>query len=1635
MAGNGDTIVIDITTEYKDNTDSGLEKASKRADKFTESMVKAKKQVEALKKTDATIDLKANDQATATIEKTKRALKTLTGANGSVTLRANDKATAEILKAQAAIKKLHGTTASPKISLIDKATAGLTKVTGKINTIAGKTFSFTAAVVDKVTAPLRGMVNYATSLKGIMTGVFTAIAANAAILNPVEFADKMTTANIGFETKLGSTDAANSFMGDIEKFAIKTPFETSDLIDTSQRMLAMNWDPAKILADLEKIGNASAATGKGAEGVDRISTALSQMRMKGKVSAEEMLQLTEVGVNGWKYLADSVGVTIPEVQKMTEDGLIPVEDAINGIIGGMGEFDGMMEKTANKTVAGLKSQIKDTFDTKLVLNWGKGLQTGGIAALSSINEWIGKNADKIQVWGEKLKTIGTDLSTAAGNIAKGALDGLDTALNRTDFDSADLLGKTQIVWEEVIAKPLEQWWNSGGEARVQKIFSGVVKTIGDVITEGIPMALNAVFSNGVTGTLATVYGLKMGSDFVSGFTKSTGAMKIVELTVTHLGEAMVLSKAGFSALAGEASLLFKTFTVLTGPVGLAIGAIALLTIGIADSIKKQKEQKEGLLKLGDAYTTSVKNMEDATKSYDENAQKLKDNTDLVKNYRDITNGINSGAFEGDDLNGKLEEQASTLQKLKDLYPEAFGANISVEESLGKIDQMIIKEQEYQTLLKERAQIEMETAKYELIAKLPDLEKQKIDLQAQVADQEIEVAAKLKFKEDASTAFGKLGQYNTLDVNARANFDTADIQNTLTEVTKGIIPNLKPEMQAEAASLVGSINSDLDKGVTISPKKMAELGELAGHAFDGLSEETTKLDGLKSQLETTTSNINIAKGATGDLAKTTDTLKSSAEGVGSQLETNKTTADTTSAAVTDTLKSAQDTETSAQNAQAAAAQAVTDTQTAQTNADGLQGKIDTAKASLGELSGAMGELDTGGFSEKLTGLIGITDTTLETIRSTIETKSGEASTQAQAKFTELGTFVDNMAPEFYKYGQAMMQELVSGIDSMKSNAGGEIDEVVGIMLEKFRTGLGIHSPSTILREIGRFAMKGLMLGLGGEDLAAFCNRIVEDIKSAFDQGGFNLKVGTEFIGSGAAEFFKSIGVGGATVEGLVKPVDGMVTDGFGWRTHPITGQQQFHSGIDIGASEGTPVLAAGAGEVVQAGWNGGYGNSVTLDHGNGLETLYGHLSQVLVQVGQMVSQLEKIGLVGSTGNSTGPHLHFEISQGGSVIDPGAIWGYARGTRNATAGVHWVGENGPELIGFEGGEAVLNAYQSKEFTRSGPNITHETKVASGENTGLAEIIDLSTWKAENLRDTGSDMVNEFKEGIISMKDPVIQVVNDFTDAVMKEIQEALDASKLTTGTGTGGTGGDWQNMDAAGWIKEAMAITGVTGDDNFNHLMEIAQNESSFDPNAINDWDSNAMAGTPSMGLMQTIQSTFDAYAGAGKDIWNPIDNAVAAINYMIDTYGSVLNTGTHGYATGIHSAPSGPAWVGENGPELMNFRGGESVINSDESTKIVDIQKSRMMRDYSFKGSNKPAPVVYDQETITNTRSGNGTPIVVNIGGMGGVHVNVDGEGSSDPEKITAAVQAQMPAMANEVARNISKYLNEFNSGAPKKIAN
>lgn len=124
-------------------------------------------------------------------------------------------------------------------------------------------------------------------------------------------------------------------------------------------------------------------------------------------------------------------------------------------------------------------------------------------------------------------------------------------------------------------------------------------------------------------------------------------------------------------------------------------------------------------------------------------------------------------------------------------------------------------------------------------------------------------------------------------------------------------------------------------------------------------------------------------------------------------------------------------------------------------------------------------------------------------------------------------------------------------------------------------------------------------------------------------------------------------------GMIWPISGPITSEFGWRTHPIFGSARFHSGLDIGGDYGMPIHAAASGIVIESGWIGGYGNTIMIEHGNGIVTLYGHNESLAVGVGQSVNQGDVIAYCGSTGNSTGPHCHFEVRLGGEPVSP---WDY-------------------------------------------------------------------------------------------------------------------------------------------------------------------------------------------------------------------------------------------------------------------------------------------------------------------------------------------------------------------------------------------
>jgi murein DD-endopeptidase MepM/ murein hydrolase activator NlpD len=140
--------------------------------------------------------------------------------------------------------------------------------------------------------------------------------------------------------------------------------------------------------------------------------------------------------------------------------------------------------------------------------------------------------------------------------------------------------------------------------------------------------------------------------------------------------------------------------------------------------------------------------------------------------------------------------------------------------------------------------------------------------------------------------------------------------------------------------------------------------------------------------------------------------------------------------------------------------------------------------------------------------------------------------------------------------------------------------------------------------------------------------------------------------GRTEWYDAAGVGEKR-SGLTRPVYGRQTSGFGMRLHPLLGYNRFHRGIDFGAGHGSPIYAVSDGRVAMAGRAGGHGNYVRLAHAGNMATGYSHMSRIAVRAGQTVRQGQVIGYVGSTGLSTGPHLHFEVYRNGAAVNPKSV----------------------------------------------------------------------------------------------------------------------------------------------------------------------------------------------------------------------------------------------------------------------------------------------------------------------------------------------------------------------------------------------
>ena len=481
-------IVIDVVSEYSDNASSGLQQTGKNAEK-------ASKELDKLGKKNVKPKLGLDDKASQAIDKVTK-------------------------KGDSFGKKKW----LPKLAVKDLASKGINKALSLGSSFGKKTFSALLKVDDKATKQIKkipGMISKIKrglfSLETVIGGVITGFAAKKLVVDPVSLADKFRTYEIGFETKFKSKKKAANFMDDAKKFAATTPFDTDAVVSNAQRMLAYGFSDKEIIPDLTTIGNASAALGGGNEGISRIPRALGQMKTSGRLNAEDMNQLTDVGINAWKYLADAEGKSIAEIREMSQKGEISGDKAVKTILKGLKEFDGMMEKTSNSTVSGLMSNIQDVFDINVVSKWGRGLQKGATKGLGEFADYLDKSDSKLKKAGTSLEKLGEQASTTVFAQLEKAGDKLIDLISMPEFKNASIGGKISIAWDELIANPFSNWWESKGKPGIVKKITGIGKDITEGMSKWFKESLKDLLPGGdkagiedyLAGALTLSTGLKL----------------------------------------------------------------------------------------------------------------------------------------------------------------------------------------------------------------------------------------------------------------------------------------------------------------------------------------------------------------------------------------------------------------------------------------------------------------------------------------------------------------------------------------------------------------------------------------------------------------------------------------------------------------------------------------------------------------------------------------------------------------------------------------------------------------------------------------------------------------------------------------------------------------------------------------------------------------------------------------------------------------------------------------------------------------------------------------------------------------------------------------------------------------------
>lgn len=538
---------IEVEARFVDNLSGEADSASRSISGIGTAAKKAKEDVNKLGRADATPGVGLDtSKFTSAMDKVNRLL---------------DK-----------IKKIHTVAINLKDS---NAYQKLKKITDTVEGLARKTWSVVVKVKDIALSPFRAVRNALFSIQTLATAIFAGIAAKTAIINPINVADAYSSAKIGFSTLLGES-GGQRMMDQLDQFAKATPFKTTSVIGNAQKMMAMGWSTDTLIEDMEIIGNAAAATGKLDQGLESIVRALSQIKTKGKLSTEELNQLSEAGIAAKAMLAEQLGYGTGDsgIAKMSEDleaGVIGSEQAIQALLAGMKRYDGMMDSMANETVEGLISQMQDAFEINIVRKWGQGLQDGAKRGFGTVITLLDQSEEALAEFGEMLYEIGHTASTWVADKFENMVSRVLEITDTFEFKNASLGEKVSMLWKGVIADPLKEWWEGGGREKTSETAGKIGAWMGETLTKGI-LAILGVTDIFKESKLDSEGGASVAQSFARGFVDNFDVSAITDKIVEAIGNVW-----------GALPWWAKTLIVGYGGSKLALGGMNLIS-GVAGAV-------------------------------------------------------------------------------------------------------------------------------------------------------------------------------------------------------------------------------------------------------------------------------------------------------------------------------------------------------------------------------------------------------------------------------------------------------------------------------------------------------------------------------------------------------------------------------------------------------------------------------------------------------------------------------------------------------------------------------------------------------------------------------------------------------------------------------------------------------------------------------------------------------------------------------------------------------------------------------------------------------------------------------------------------------------------------------------------